>query len=218
MLRRWVTKRNQVFIISLLLTLILVGADLFTVFVAVTSPARVDNSPKRLAATNVNPYGANLFLQSEVETWKREKTLAMAADAGLGWVKLHFSWEEIEPVRKGDFFNPTSHDSSWAKFDQIVAECEQYGLRIVARLDRPPRWSRADNTIAEAPPDNFTDYGDFVYEFVRHFRGHIQYIQIWNEPNIYPEWGNRPVDPAQYVEMLKIAYRRAKEADPTIQV
>ncbi|MHB1354583.1 MAG: hypothetical protein ACYCZF_01245 [Anaerolineae bacterium] len=173
---------------------------------------------QRLANTDLNPYGANLFLQREVEAWKRDKTLKMATDAGLDWVKLHFPWEEIEPVVKGDFFDPTTHSSSWDKFDQIVAACEQYGLKIVARLDRPPKWSRSDNILAEAPPDNYQDYADFVYEFVKHYRGRIHYIQIWNEPNIYPEWGNQPVSPAKYVELLQLAYLSAKQADPNITI
>lgn len=180
--------------------------------VAVPEPAR------EIPLTDVNPYGANFYLTREVETWKRDKTLRMAAEAGIGWVKQQFPWEEIEPERKGEFLEPTYRGSSWAKFDEIVAACEAHGLRIVARLDRPPDWTRKDNTYKEAPPDNLADYGDFVYEFVRHYRGRIQYIQVWNEPNIFPEWGNRPVDPKQYVEMLRIAYTRAKEADPNVYV
>jgi len=168
--------------------------------------------------TAVHPFGANLFLEREVEEWKREKTLKMAADAGLDWVKVHFTWESIEPRQKGDFTDPVSHTSSWTKYDQIVDECERYGLKIIARLDRPPAWSRADNSLAEAPPDNYADYGDFVYAFVQRYRGRIGYIQIWNEPNIYPEWGNRPVNPQEYVALLKTAYQRAKEAYPGIKV
>ena len=53
---------------------------------------------------------------------------------------------------------------------------------------------------------------------MKRYKGRIDYVQIWNEPNIFPEWGNRPVDPAQYVELLKIAYRRAKEANPNVRV
>ena len=178
----------------------------------------VQRAPHSFPNTDVNPYGANFFLHREVEPWKRDKTLQMAAEAGIGWVKQQFPWEEIEPVRKGEFLEPTTKTSSWAKYDEIVAACENYGLKIVARLDRPPAWTRQDNSYAEAPPDNFEDYGDFVYAFVKHYQGRIQYIQIWNEPNIFPEWGNRPVDPAQYVRLLKIAYRRAKEADPNVYV
>lgn len=167
--------------------------------------------------TDVHPFGTNFFLAREVELWKREKTVEMAAAAGIHWAKQQFSWEEIEP-RKSDFRIPATGESSWGKYDQIVDLFRQYGMEVIARLDRPPDWTRQDNTLKERPPDNFTDYGNFVYEFVKHFQGRIRYIQIWNEPNIYPEWGERPVDPAAYVELLKVAYLRAKEADPNIIV
>jgi hypothetical protein len=188
---------------------------------AMASPAAngAQVSPAReIPSTDVNPYGANFFLSREVEEWKRERTLRMAAEGGIGWVKQQFPWAELEPQRKGEYLRPGDRASTWLKFDDIVALCEAYGLRIVARLDLPPAWSRQDNSLQNAPPDRLEDYGDFVYEFVRHYRGRIGHIQIWNEPNIYPEWGNRPVDPAEYVEMLKIAYRRAKEADPNVYV
>lgn len=168
--------------------------------------------------TDVNPYGANFFLEREVEPWKIDRTLHMAADAGIGWVKQQFPWEQIEPLRKGEFLDPQTKEDSWAKWDRIVEACEKYGLQIVARLDRPPDWSRQDNSLPQSPPDNYEDYGDFVYAFVSRYKGRIRYIQIWNEPNIYPEWGNQPVDPEAYVELLRVAYRRAKEADPNVYV
>ncbi len=183
-----------------------------------TRRAHVAGEARSIPDTDVNPYGANFFLTREVEPWKRDKTLQMAADAGIGWVKQQFAWEEVEPRRKGEYVDPVSKGSSWAKFDEIVAECEAHGLQIVARLDRPPDWSRQDNTYKERPPDNPEDYGDYVYAFVERYRGRIDYVQIWNEPNIFPEWGNQPVDPAAYVELLEVAYRRAKEANPNVRV
>jgi len=179
----------------------------------------VSVSPEReIPHTDVNPYGANFFLAREVEPWKLDKTLQMAAEAGIGWVKQQFSWEEIEPQRKGEYLAPQYKTDTWAKYDQIEAACAMYNLQSVARLDRPPDWTRQDNTYKQRPPDNFEDYGDFVYAVVKRYEGRINYIQIWNEPNIFPEWGNQPVDPAQYVELLKIAYRRAKEANPNVVV
>ncbi len=168
-----------------------------------TIPARV------IPDTDVNPYGANFFLDREVEEWKRDRTVRMAREAGIVWAKQQFSWEEIEK-RKNQF--------EWSKSDQIVATFEKYGVQIIARLDRPPSWARKDKNIAQSPPDNFNDYGDFVDAFVRRYSGRIHFIQIWNEPNIFPEWGNRPVDPAGYAALLEIAYKRAKAADPTIRV
>jgi hypothetical protein len=168
--------------------------------------------------TDVNPYGANFFLAREVEAWKRERTVALAREAGLGWAKQQFAWAEIEPLSKGEFVDPVSGESSWAKFDRIVDLFRDNGLQVIARLDRAPAWARLPDTRPETPPIDFEDYGDFVYAFVSHFRGRVQYIQIWNEPNIYPEWGEQAVDPAAYARMLEIAYRRAKEADPDVYV
>jgi len=198
---------------------VLLGRTVYLGLAALRAPgAGTVREPRTIPQTDVNPYGANFYLSREVEQWKRERTLRMASEAGIGWVKQQFPWAEIEPERKGEYLLAANKASTWTKYDEIVSLCESYGLRIVARLDLPPAWSRQDNSLASAPPDNLADYGDFVYEFVRHYRGRIQYVQIWNEPNIYPEWGNRPVDPAEYAEMLRIAYQRAKEADPNVYV
>ncbi len=173
------------------------------------TPAPEPAPPRLIPDTDVNPFGANFFLDREVEEWKRDRTARMARDAGIVWAKQQFSWEEIEK-RKNQF--------DWDKSDQIIATFERYGIQVIARLDRPPAWARRDKTLAQTPPDDFNDYGDFVDAFVRRYKGRVHYIQIWNEPNIFPEWGNRPVDPAGYVELLKVAYQRAKQADPTMRV
>jgi hypothetical protein len=67
-----------------------------------------------------------------------------------------------------------------------------------------------------APPDHYEDFGDFIYELVSRYKGRIKYYQIWNEPNIYPEWGSYAISPEDYTELLKIAATRAREADPEV--
>ena len=203
---------------SLVILTAALGYLLYPQLRASMEPSPLARGRRRIPNTDVNPFGTNLFLAQEVEEWKRERTLRMAQEAGIGWVKLHFPWEQIEPSRKGEFGDPVTHGSSWRKYDQIVDLCEQYGLTIIARLDRPPDWTRVDNSYKERPPDNPSDYGDFVYEFVKHYEGRINHIQIWNEPNIFPEWGYRAVDPAGYVDLLKVAYHRAKQASPDVFV
>ena len=32
-------------------------------------------------------------------------------------------------------------------------------------------------------------------QLVNRYKGRIRYYQLWNEPNIYPEWGNYPISP-----------------------
>jgi hypothetical protein len=165
---------------------------------------------KSIPYTDVNPYGANFFLDREMEPWKQDKTLEMASAAGIGWIKQQFPWESIEPLCKGEF--------GWARYDRIVDLAERYGMQIIARLDRPPDWARQDNRFKTHPPDDLADYGDFVYAFVERYSGRVRYVQIWNEPNLAAEWGFQPADAVAYTRLLEVAYRRAKEADPNVVV
>ena len=202
----------------LLLVLLTASASMAYDGIAGRWTAQPTTPIRAIPNTDVDPLGANFFLAREVEPWKLDKTLHMAASAGVTWAKVHFPWEEIEPLRKGEFLDPATKTDSWAKYDRLVDACEKYELRIVARLDRPPDWTRQDNSYKQRPPDDLDDYGNFVYAFVEHYKDRIDYIQIWNEPNIFPEWGNRAVDPEGYVELLRTAYMRAKEANPNIYV
>ncbi len=156
-----------------------------------------------VAYTDEVPFGVNTFLDQEVEPQKREQTLQMVKDAGFQWIRQSFPWYDIEIHGKGDF-EDRRHEpyrSAWDKYDQIVDLSEQYNLDIIARLEAPPGWSRHDGDARGAfgPPDNLGDYGDYVKAVVSRYQGRIQFYQIWNEPNIYPEWGNQMVDPAGYI-------------------
>ena len=170
-----------------------------------------------IAPAGLSPYGVNTFLEQEPDPEKVDRTLAMIADAGFTWIRQQFPWEDIEIAGKGDFWDHKWNVSAWAKYDRLVAMAETHGLQIIARLDNAPAWSRGVGDAEGwtlAPPDDPEDYGDFVYAVVSRYKGRIRHYQIWNEPNIYPEWGDQPADPAGYTELLKVAYRRAKEADP----
>ncbi len=173
----------------------------------------------------VSPFGINVFLNQEVEEWKRDESLRMIADAGFHWIRQEFTWEDIEIHGKGDFVdrrNDLTGDGqvdpidAWIKYDNIVDLAERHGLEIIARLSNPPAWTRAmtDTVGSYAPPDDVSDWGDYVHAVVSRYEGRIHAYQLWNEPNVYPEWGERPVDPEGYTELLCEGYRRAKEADP----
>lgn len=166
--------------------------------------------------THVNPYGVNTFLAGEVEQWKREKTMEMIASAGIGWIKQQFAWSEIEPARDSHWDEKYQQDA-WKKYDDIVDLAERYGVRIIARLDHTPAWARPEGTTPNAPPSDPADYADFVATFVERYRGRVQYLQIWNEPNLAAEWGGT-VDPDGYFELLRAAYVRAKAVDPNVVI
>jgi hypothetical protein len=175
-----------------------------------------------VAHAGVNPFGINVFLEQEVEPQKRERALEMIAAAGFHWIRQEFPWEDIEIHGKGDF-EDRRHEpyrSAWEKYDHIVETAAAHGVQVVPRLSNPPAWTRAAGDAAGtyAPPDELSDWGDYVHAVVSRYKGRIRYYQLWNEPNIYPEWGEQPVNPEAYTALLCEGYRRAKEADPDVVI
>ncbi len=184
----------------------------------VTHPRPRTAPESAVAQAGAVAFGINTFLEQEVELWKRERSLQMISDAGFRWIRQEFPWEDIEIHGKDDFEDRRHepHRSAWDKYDHIVGLADKYDVGIIARLSNPPAWTRSDGDAqgTYSPPDSLADWGDYVHAVVSRYRGTIRYYQLWNEPNIYPEWGEQPVDPEAYTRLLCEGYRRAKEADP----
>ncbi len=174
------------------------------------------------------PYGVNTFLQEEVERPKIQVMLKMISDAGFVWLRQEFPWEDLEVDGRGQFTDSrvdvdgdgeADTVDAWAKYDQIVELTQAEGLRLMVRLSNPPEWSRADpNAGALGPPDDYQDFVNYAVAVAERYQGKITHYQIWNEPNIYPEWGENFVDPAGYTELLCRTYDALKAVDPDIVV
>ncbi|NIN67389.1 MAG: hypothetical protein GTO63_22345, partial [Anaerolineae bacterium] len=50
--------------------------------------------------------------------------------------------------------------------------------------------------------------------FASHYHEEIDYYEIWDQPNLYPHWGERYIDPTAYTHLLQEAYGAVKEGDP----
>ena len=179
---------------------------------------RPDLAPESIPTmANVSPFGINTFLEQEVELHKRERQMQLISDAGFGWIRQEFPWADIEVHAKGDFDDRRSGSSvdAWSKYDHIVGLARQYDIEIIARLSSPPEWARDSGNVqgAFAPPDSYTDFADYVSALVERYEHDVSYYQIWNEPNIYPEWGEQPVSPEDYSELLCVAYQAVKDTN-----
>ncbi|MBA3532303.1 MAG: cellulase family glycosylhydrolase, partial [Ardenticatenales bacterium] len=168
------------------------------------------------------PFGINTFLQTESEPDKVERSLDMIAAGGFRWIRQEFTWEDLEIHHDNWFVDLRNNEirNAWTKYDRIVELAEERNIELIVRLSNPPEWSRAagDAQGSKAPPDSLEQYGDYVEAIVSRYRGRVRYYQLWNEPNCCEEWGQRPVSPEQYVELLKVAYTRAKAADPDVVI
>jgi hypothetical protein len=148
-------------------------------------------------------YGMQVFLFWEEEVADRD--LKLVEDAGFRWVKQEFPWREIEPVNKGDF--------DWSRTDRIMDQIDAHGLKVIVRLGVQPQWAGGGYPEV-GPPNNLQDFTDYVTAVATRYKGRIDAYQIWNEPNLAREWGNRPPNAAEYIEMLKAAYQAIKAVDP----
>ena len=177
-----------------------------------------------IAYTDVKPFGVNTFLEQEVEPAKREQQIQMIANAGFAWIRQQFRWDDLEIHAKGDFTdlrNDLDGDGqpdpvdAWAKYDHIVDLADQYGLQIMARLSDPPAWSQPEGTTnAYTPPADFDDFADYARAVAERYQGRIHYFQVWNEPNLYPEWGDQTVNAEAYTDLLCRTYDALKAVDP----
>jgi polysaccharide biosynthesis protein PslG len=194
------------------------GIDVRHRWVAVTSPGlSVAAAP---ASGHVdNGVGVNVFLEQEVEPVKRQRSLELLRDAGVGWIRQQLPWEQIEPVAKGDTTDPKFGDSTWAKYDDIVERANALGLNLILRVDTSPRWALPpDAADGLGPPVQDADYWDFVSQVATRYRGKVAAYQIWNEPNLNSEWGRQPPDAVAYARLLRGASDRIRAADPSARV
>ena len=162
--------------------------------------------------------GANTFLHREADPAKVERELELLARAGIGLIRQEIQWVEIEPHAKGVYIDNHGEDS-WAKFDRMVDLARGFGIEVLARLDRPPPWATPGfnpqvNPSIQMPPADFTDFADFAAAVAERYRGKVKYFQIWNEPNLFGEWGGRPPDPAAYLDMLREVGAAVRAANP----
>ncbi len=171
-----------------------------------------------MAHVELNPFAVNVFLEQEADPSKRELAVRMVAEAGFGWLRQEFPWEDIEIHAKGDF-EDRRHEpyrSAWDKYDHLVDVADPYHLNLIVRLSTPPEWTRAltDPVGPYAPPDDPQDFADFAAAVARRYGNRVRYYQLWNEPNVYPEWGTYPISPEEYAELLHAGAQAVRAADP----
>ncbi|MCS7059671.1 MAG: cellulase family glycosylhydrolase [Anaerolineae bacterium] len=158
--------------------------------------------------------GVHTLFVNEVEEWKIQRGLSMIREMGAPWIVEFLPWAYMEP-RKGQY--------NWESAERIVRHANQQGLRLIARLGFVPDWARPDPIVQQTTTtyldrDRYEDFAEFAAAFAAHFRGRIDHIIIWNEPNLSIEWGMRPVDAAGYIEMLRAVYPAIKQANPDVTV
>jgi len=182
------------------------------------APARLLPYPPQIVTTEHPLVCIHTRLTDEVEDIKIQRSLQLVREMGASTIVDFFPWPYME-VNKDQY--------DWHHPDRIISMARHEGLQVIARLGTvlgaTPDWMHAgpndpDKSPNYISPETFANYAKFVGAFAAHFRGQVNKIIIWNEPNLSLEWGFRPSTPEDYVQLLKLSYLAAHEANPDVEV
>ncbi len=162
--------------------------------------------PQHTVQTRNALAGMHTRFVDEAEAWKIKRGLEMIREMGAPWIVEFFPWA---------YYEKSKNQFDWSSADRIVDHANRQGLTVIARLGFVPEWARpAQTTFTHLDPDHYDDFADFANAFAAHFKGRVQHFIVWNEPNLNNEWGMRRVDPAAYIQMLRVVYPAIKRANP----
>lgn len=178
------------------------------------APPRVVLGPPQTVETHHPEICVHTRLTDEVEEWKIQRTLALVREMGAPTIVEYFPWPYVD---RGE----GRYD--WTHSDRIIRHAENQGLRVIARLGLVPAWARPPaeervTSLTYLTEDYFDEFAAFVGAFVERYRGRVEDVIIWNEPNLSLEWGGRAPDPDAYAELLRQSYAAAHAANPDVRV
>ncbi|MGO9648017.1 MAG: hypothetical protein ACLPOO_08180 [Terriglobales bacterium] len=144
------------------------------------------------------------------------------------------SWRSVSSRVKWSDINTAPGVYDWTKLDRWLANTQEYGQSMLYTVYYTPTWAsqcptctcNAGNTALGGcyPPVDVNSDGsgtdqdlkDFVKALMQHVGpGKIQYLEIWNEPNIPIEWGGTM---QELVRMTQDVRAVAKSLDPNVQI
>jgi len=143
--------------------------------------------------------------------------IALCRATGTRWTRLHDAsmigkWAIAEP-KKGQ----------WEFHDDGVTAAHEGGMAVLGLLDGAPAWASKKPRASSGYwgvwniPDGTENWENYVRTVVGHYKGRIDYWEIWNEP--WGEWWQGAGGtPEGYAELMKSAYKVAKEANPAVHI
>ncbi|MFH1281162.1 MAG: family 1 glycosylhydrolase [Candidatus Omnitrophota bacterium] len=162
-----------------------------------------------------NPFGVLEFLHWN-HAWNNykyshdrdlEKSISLMQSAGVGWVRLDFLWQDIEPV-EGKF--------DFVKYDKVVELLKVKGIHILGVLHYSADWASSCGEWNCPPKDNkiFVNYASKI---IQRYKDQVKYWEVWNEPDSAVYWKQQD-SLKSYGGLLKDVYLAAKEIDPECKI
>jgi hypothetical protein len=177
---------------------------------AAAAPAPVVSAPPPSGAM---PFGYGIQAHMvDTSDAMIDQVMNLTKGMGFNWVKQQIEWRRFEGSQGAIEYGP---------IDVIVNSANAKGISLLFSIVNAPAWAREpgfDGSVGGPPQDPAT-YAAFVGAVAGKYCGSaVKAIEVWNEQNLHYEWGNKPLNPAEYVALLAPAYAAIKNACPSMYV
>jgi hypothetical protein len=158
-------------------------------------------------------------LEAESAASPAKPELIREIDRGLGaeWVRLSVGWSTLEPTAG------VYAVAELERLDALVSELHAAGVKVILATGSMPEWAQ-DSSLWQHPPAGVAkgpqpfyvirkgaldDYGRLGRFLAARYKGRVQALECWNEPNLwtffYPQRtsGDAYYAPRMYVRMLR---------------
>jgi hypothetical protein len=142
--------------------------------------------------------GIQIHPQITQEEW--QQMMHWASDLNVGWIKVQFPWDEMEPDGAG------SQTEYWRRLELYMQDALNRGFQVMVSVVKAPDWARPTNE-ENGPPSDPQAIAPFLDHVLSRFGLAIHAIEIWNEPNLKREWNGAPISGQQYMRLFDVAYR-----------
>jgi hypothetical protein len=153
----------------------------------------------------------------------QDRQFALMKKTGVRTVRRVFSWAAAQPEQ--------SQPPNFAETDALVSRAARNDIEILPIVMYSPVWARQSADDVASPPRNNDDYVAFLDALVARYgpsgsfwaehadvpRRPLRVWQIWNEPQLPYQWGDKDWE-ASYGKLLNAAYPALKNADPGSKV
>lgn len=162
-----------------------------------------------------NPFGVLEFLHWN-HAWNSykyscpkdlNKTVSLMKEAGVGFVRMDFLWEDIEP-KQAEF--------DFSKYDDIVTRLTDNNIKILGILDYSVSWAN-DSGKWNCPPKDFSAFVNYASMVIKRYKDRVKYWEVWNEPDSSIYWSAQD-GLKSYCLLLKEVYSAAKKIDPDCKI
>jgi len=158
------------------------------------------------------PLAFGYGIQAHMIGTNIEEVMIATRNLGFDWLKQQVRWSTMEPE---------DGVHRWNELDLIVDRATYSDIRLLFSVVTSPDWAREpgfDRTV-HGPPADAASLADFLQELASRYCGtSLRAIEVWNEQNLHYEWGNLPLSPEDYVDMLAQVSAAIRTACPSMYI